>query len=33
VQVVAVPNPSKTSMQLDFADVFTSGDAWVALIT
>ncbi len=31
-QVVAVPNPSKTSMQLDFS-ALSNGDAWVALIT
>jgi AGZA family xanthine/uracil permease-like MFS transporter len=30
--VVDVPNPSKTSLQLDWAGL-KNGDAWVALVT
>jgi hypothetical protein len=32
LQVVDVPNPSKTSMALDWAGL-KNGDAWIALIT
>jgi adenine/guanine/hypoxanthine permease len=32
-QVVALPNPSKTAMALDFGAMVTSVDAWIALIT
>jgi AGZA family xanthine/uracil permease-like MFS transporter len=32
LQVVDVPNPSKTSLALDWAGL-KNGDAWIALIT